>query len=134
MRAACCGLMCGVLMAMLAASGLNESQAWGQRPGAPANEFQPTGGLQTYTAPLGDGRQMLIAVDTAIQAVGVYYVDGSSGELSLKSVRNIRSDLQMTEYNGTAPFPQDIRAMLERGAPRATGEGSRANLNDARFP
>ena len=44
--------------------------------------------------------------------IGILLFDGV-GELALKSVRNIQWDLQMTEFNGVAPLPRDIRAMLE---------------------
>ena len=46
--------------------------------------------------------------------MGVYHIDLATGEVSLKSVRNIHWDLQMIEFNGTRPLPREVRSMLEQ--------------------
>lgn len=52
-------------------------------------------------------------VDPERRVMGVYQIDPSSGEIQLKSVRNVQWDLQMDEFNGTSPAPRDVRAMLK---------------------
>jgi len=59
-----------------------------------------------------DGRQQLMVIDTKSRAVGVYHIDRSSGQIVLKSVRNVQWDLQMDDFNGGAPTPQEIRLLL----------------------
>jgi hypothetical protein len=46
--------------------------------------------------------------------VGVYHVERSTGEITLKSVRNLTWDLQMVQFNSGNPLPQDIRNGLAR--------------------
>ena len=46
--------------------------------------------------------------------MAVYHIDTVSGEIVLKSVRNIHYDLKMMEFNGTSPLPGEIRAILEQ--------------------
>jgi len=41
--------------------------------------------------------------------LAVYHVDKATGEIALRSVRNITWDLQMVEFNSGKPLPQDIR-------------------------
>ena len=50
--------------------------------------------------------------DPKQRVMAVYHEDRVSGELVLKSVRNITWDLQMIEYNSGKPLPQDIRSGL----------------------
>jgi hypothetical protein len=45
--------------------------------------------------------------------MSVYHLELSSGAITLRSVRNITWDLQLREFNGVAPLPQEIRALLE---------------------
>ena len=56
----------------------------------------------------------VVVVDPTTYAMSVYQVDRTSGEISLKSVRNVRWDLQMEEFNGVSPTPSEIRSLLER--------------------
>jgi hypothetical protein len=53
-------------------------------------------------------------VDPKQRVMAVYHVDRASGEISLKSVRNLTWDLQMIEFNSGNPLPQDIRNGLKR--------------------
>ena len=64
--------------------------------------------------PAGDKGQLLTVLDPRQQTIGVYRVDPSSGKIALLSVRNIRWDLQMTEFNGVNPLPREIRLQLEQ--------------------
>jgi len=72
------------------------------------------GELITLTASLDDGRQQLLIVDPSVRVMSLYHIDGRTGELSLKSVRNFHWDLQMLEFNGVSPLPREIRSLLER--------------------
>ena len=56
----------------------------------------------------------MTVIDPEKHVLGVYHIDLTSGEIVLKSVRNIHWDLQMGEFNGTKPLPQEVRSMLEQ--------------------
>src|SRR5271156_6763162 len=58
-----------------------------------------TGGLIALACPAGDHRQQLTVVDPNMKVVGVYHIDAATGDIVLKSVRNIHWDLQMVEFN-----------------------------------
>ena len=72
-----------------------------------------SGGLIALTGAAGDHRQQLMVVDPELRTIGVYHVDATSGEIVLKSVRNIHWDLQMMEFNGTNPTPREIQTQLQ---------------------
>jgi hypothetical protein len=62
-----------------------------------------------------DGLPLTVTVvDTRQRVMAVYHVDRTTGESTLKSVRNITWDLQMTDFNTGKPLPQDIRNGLPR--------------------
>jgi hypothetical protein len=44
----------------------------------------------------------------------VYQIDRQTGEITLKSARNITWDRQLPEYNSGKPSPHDIRGGLSR--------------------
>ena len=58
--------------------------------------------------------QQLTLLDPQTHVMSVYHIDGGSGRIELKSIRNIHWDLQMDEFNGSAPLPGEIRALLEQ--------------------
>ncbi len=62
---------------------------------------------------LGDKGQQLVLIEPEMHALAVYQID-AAGEVVLKSVRNFHWDLQMVEFNGTKPLPQDIRSQIEQ--------------------
>lgn len=100
-----------VLAVVLAADSLLPQAGFAQRatsvvPGASA-------GLITVATPSGDHRQQVIVIDPETRGLAVYHVDSNSGEVSLKSVRNIYYDLKINEFNGTSPLPREIRSLLE---------------------
>ncbi|MDH3717459.1 MAG: hypothetical protein OES79_05000 [Planctomycetota bacterium] len=70
--------------------------------------------LITLSSSLEDGRQQLTVVDPKLRAVAVYHINPANGVLTLRSVRNIHWDLQMSQFNGVSPLPQQIRSMLEQ--------------------
>jgi hypothetical protein len=69
--------------------------------------------LITYTTEIDDHRLQLTVIDPATKVVSVYHVTKDSGEITLKSVRNIRWDLQLEEFNSASPRPQEIKRALD---------------------
>jgi hypothetical protein len=63
---------------------------------------------------LGDKGQMLTVLDPRQQTMGVYWIEAGTGKITLRSVRNIRYDLMMTDFNGENPLPREIRMQLEQ--------------------
>lgn len=111
MRATVIGaaLGAGLVLALLAATTGRESVA--QPPG---NSSSTGGELITLATPLGDDRQMLTVIDPRSRVIGVYHIESASGEIALKSVREIGWDLQMSEFNGVSPLPREIRSTLDQ--------------------
>jgi hypothetical protein len=101
------GLLLGLGSAMAP-----QNVALGQRaanyPAAAAND------LIVVPTTVGDKAQLLTVVDPHQRVLGVYSVDLPSGKITLRSVRNISWDLQMTYLNNDNPLPQEIRALLEQ--------------------
>jgi hypothetical protein len=60
-----------------------------------------------------DGRQLTL-VDRRKEVMAVYGIDPKTQEITLRSVRNFRWDLQMDVFNGMDPQPEQIRALLEK--------------------
>ncbi len=112
MRNTLLGVVGGVILTIAFTTALSHTpSASAQRPGtepaAPAN-------LLISKASLADGDQQIVVIDTDQQVIGSYHVSATHGEISLKSVRNIRYDMMMEDFNGSDPKPRDIRALLEQ--------------------
>lgn len=73
-----------------------------------------SGGLIVHAAKTEDGGQLMIMVDPESRVLAVYHVDGSTGKVSLKSVRNIQWDLLIEEFNGGTPSPREIRTLINQ--------------------
>jgi hypothetical protein len=118
MRTAVCGLVLGAGLVVLVWGAVAlEPQAWAQRPAIPPTvnfpERQPaTGELIALSFDAGGGRQHITLIDPRTHMLSVYAVDPTTGEVSLRSVRNVHWDMQMDEFNGTTPSPREIRALL----------------------
>jgi hypothetical protein len=72
------------------------------------------GGLIALATPIGEQRQQVTVIDPEKRVLSVYHIELASGEVTLKSVRNIHWDLQMTEFNGTSPLPREVRSLIEQ--------------------
>jgi hypothetical protein len=70
--------------------------------------------LITVALPVMENRQQLTVIDPQTRVMSVYHIDITSGAITLKSVRSIHWDLQMSEFNGVSPLPREIRALLEQ--------------------
>jgi hypothetical protein len=82
---------------------------------APAVPAVATGNSEMVVLPtlLGDKSQVLTVVDPRLRVLGVYHIDLATGVITMKSVRNMQWDLQMSDFNNEKPHPQEIRSMLE---------------------
>jgi len=56
--------------------------------------------------------QQVTVIDRARRVILVYHVELASGDVELRSARNIESDLQLDYYNGKSPLPPEIRSQL----------------------
>jgi hypothetical protein len=92
---------------------------YGQRPPAVPTPG-PAGTARTAQA--GDclalwsdgngGPPQLLVLDSRTRALAVYHVDRASGQVVLKSARNLQADLLLDEFNSGEPSPQEIRSLL----------------------
>ena len=90
---------------------------WNWQP-ATAAPLIPTGmpgaGLITHVQDV-DGRPLrVIVIDPAARVMGVYDISRDTGEIQLKSIRDLSADLQMLEFNSGAPSPADIKNSIKR--------------------
>lgn len=72
------------------------------------------GDLIALTSDVAGEAQMVTVIDTRQRVMSVYHLDRATGAITLKSVREIRWDLQMEEFNGGAPSPREIRSLLQQ--------------------
>lgn len=116
MRVAVFGiLICtGLLLAALGV-GLQRNTAFAQRNSSerPAATL-PSDQLIALSSDGAEGYQQVTLVDPTKRVMSVYHIDRKSGEITLKSVRNVNWDLQMDEFNGVSPSPREIRSLLEQ--------------------
>jgi hypothetical protein len=125
MKRAILGLMVGIGVVALAVGVLGRRQEvmaqhpYGQSAYVPP-AAQPTppavsgGELIAVPSPMGEKGQLLTVIDPRQQAMGVYWIEAGSGKITLRSVRNLRYDLMMMDFNGDNPLPREIRAQLEQ--------------------
>lgn len=75
----------------------------------------PAGGGQTQWQILENpnGPHAALIFDPVRQVFAVYHVDSASGQIMLKSVRNLSADLQLPQFNSSNPAPKDIQEMLD---------------------
>ncbi|MEX2091376.1 MAG: hypothetical protein WD971_01800 [Pirellulales bacterium] len=122
MRRSHFGVLLGTLLVfgLTAGEGYTEPPPVVQSPIAPYQSIgqsngqsnsQPTSNLITHVLPAEGGTPAVIVVDPSQRVLAVYHVDKTTGEIALRSVRNITWDLQMVEFNSGEPLPQDIRNM-----------------------
>lgn len=111
MRKALLGLSVGAVLMMVHATIVrNQSTALAQRP----IERSVRGPLMVIPIGGNDQHKQFAIIDPNARALSVYHIHATSGEVSLKSVRNIDSDLRLDEFNSVNPSPREIRALLRR--------------------
>lgn len=119
MRAKALGLMVAVGIAWsIVSDGDTIQRAYAQRfDGTNSSGNQQAvvgdGGLMVVSAGSSGNQQTLVLVDPQTRRLASYQVDLSTQKVSLRSVRNIRWDLEIDEFNGTEPTPERIRALLQ---------------------
>jgi hypothetical protein len=116
MRSAVIGslVLTGLLVALLIGS-ITRPAAMAQRPeNAVRSPLPATAGLIAIGGNAAEGPQQITLIDPQTRVMSVYHVDRVSGEISLRSVRNVRWDLMMDEFNGANPSPREIRTLIAR--------------------
>jgi hypothetical protein len=109
------GVLIGAVLVSAGAGVLfQQNPSLAQAPPARTAQSVPSGELIALSLDLGEGRQQVTLIDPQARVMAVYHVERSSGQISLKSVRNVHWDLQMEEFNGTNPSPRDLRALLDQ--------------------
>jgi hypothetical protein len=116
MRRSLFGVVLGTLLVLglTVKQCLSEGDGLSKPPNAiqnPIVPYQPTSNLILRVLPAEGGPQAIVVVDPDQRVLAVYHVDKTTGEITLRSVRNITWDLQMLEFNSGEPLPQDIRKM-----------------------
>ena len=107
------GLGTLLVLGLVAAAGLLGPNVVAQGPGEtyqPAPVTRPsTSNLITHVLSAEGGPQTVVVVDPSQRVLAAYHIDKTTGEITLRSVRNITWDLEMVEFNSGKPLPQDIR-------------------------
>lgn len=112
MKAAVIGALLGAIFTVVVVGVLpigTSAHAQGGASGHPGMASD----LITSTATVANNHQMVTIIDPKTRVLAVYMIDGTTGFVSLKSVRAFQWDLQLAEFNGTAPLPREIRALVE---------------------
>jgi hypothetical protein len=112
MRSAMLGALVGAVIVVACVGSWDSGQeAYADRP----TTVYAAAGSDLIAVPAEtDGGQVLTVIDTRQRVMSVYRIDGDTGKITLLSVRNIQWDLQLSEFNGEHPLPQEIRNMLEQ--------------------
>lgn len=79
--------------------------------GASAQSSAASGETQVLSTLLPSGVQQVVVVDARAQTMAVYHIEPLTGKIQLKSVRNLRLDLAMEEFNATTPLPSEMRLL-----------------------
>ncbi len=101
-------LVVGCLTAVFASFDARRSPVQAQQP------VRGQGGLIALDSDTEPTRHQVVVIDPKSRALSVYHIDYATGQISLKSVRNIDADLLMDEFNTDSPLPKEIRAILDQ--------------------
>ncbi|MCG8586267.1 MAG: hypothetical protein MI757_16290 [Pirellulales bacterium] len=104
---------------LLAASWVAVALAAGDSPSLPASPTDirqaiARGDLIAFDAKVGETIQQLTVVDPKQKTISVYHIELETGKIQLRSVRNIKWDLNIEEYNAARPLPHEIRLQLQQ--------------------
>ncbi len=67
---------------------------------------------EVLATPTGKVQQLTI-IDPKQRSICVYHVDMSTGQIELRSARDIQWDLQMNNLNSKKPLPHEVRGILQ---------------------
>ena len=113
MRTVLLGALIGAGLAIVAVGATPDAGGlFGQESGC-HQAASPQSGLIALSVTVDNRYQQVTVVDPGSRAISVYHVELASGEIELRSVRDIRWDLQMEYYNGKGLLPPELRAMLD---------------------
>ena len=98
---------------VIAATAVRSSSEPADGPLAEPSRVQSAELITHVTAADGEP-QLVTVIDPRQRVMAVYHVDRASGQIALRSIRNITWDLQMIEFNSGDPMPQDVRSGLQR--------------------
>ena len=68
--------------------------------------------LIVVSANVRDQYQQMTIIDPKRRTMAVYHQDFATGVPVLRSVRSFEFDLQLEQFNGKEPLPDEIRALL----------------------
>jgi hypothetical protein len=110
MRSAVAGFLGGVVVTAVlwVWMGHDEVRAQGERP---------LRGEAAAVVPLAwttDSSAFVAVVDTQARVLSVYEVHRTTGAIALRSVRNLKWDLQLEELNTANPSPREVRSIVDQ--------------------
>jgi len=108
-KSACVAAILVVSISLCVETLRKPSSVFAQQRGLPVSS-----GLVIHSVTATGGGQLMIMVEPSTRMMAVYHVDGASGKVSLRSVRNLQWDLLIENFNGGNPSPEEIRNMLNR--------------------
>ena len=107
------GLLAGALVAWgLDAASTKLPQVHAQRFGDSDRSGSQRDELIPLAGTVVEGQQLIVLVDPRRETLASYHVDGRTGQIALRSVRKVRWDLELDEFNGTEPSAEKIQALL----------------------
>lgn len=121
MRVAVFGLSVLAVLVVVLGIVADSPSAFSQAPAQPAAQpvlpqrlpLAAAGDLMAFSSETGSGPAQITLIDVKARVMCVYHVDRTTGQIELKSVRNVHWDLLMEEFNGVSPLPSEIRKLLE---------------------
>lgn len=109
------GGLAALFACLLATAGSADHDVGLAAAGATGHSFEhATTGIRSHVVTQEGLPHTLILVDGQTKRVGIYHVDPVSGQLTLKSVREVGPDLQMDKFNSAKPWPEEIREALKQ--------------------
>ena len=108
-------IWCGVpVLAIVLAICLWQMEPTTARADRVASPGSSGGTIISHVVQTTENSTQVIVLDPVFKRLAVYTVNSSSGEIQLKSVRNLQADLKLQEYNSADPSPLEIHKMQER--------------------
>ncbi|MCP4193205.1 MAG: hypothetical protein GY768_21550 [Planctomycetaceae bacterium] len=113
MRGKMLGLFGGVLVTGIVLGTMADHRDVHAQPARGSDSrMQSADGVTAIQGTTVNGQQLIVLIDDQKQTMGSYFVDEKSGQISLRCIRNFGWDLQMSEFNGAEPSPEQIQALI----------------------
>jgi hypothetical protein len=119
------------LAAGLTVAGLTLSASAGSPAPAEAAVRRAASDCVVSSTAMPDGEVAITLLDLASQRLVVYVADAKRSRLKLLAVRDISSDMLLTDYNNDKPLPREIKALLEN---KGAESPKSAPVPDGRLP